>query len=108
MVEMDRGEFRKKCPHLWRELEGNVSNLTGSIEEAQPDKFRGYTPTAVDYLRRCDTREQAEKTITHLEDTKEITSEYAEELRRQLRERGLGSFGLKKKEGFYLREAGLV
>jgi hypothetical protein len=62
----------------------------------------------VDYLRRCDTREQAEKTITHLEDTKEITSEYAEELRRQLRERGLRSFGLKKIEGFYLRKAGLV
>jgi len=108
LVEMDRSEFRKKYPHLWRELEGNLSNLRGSIEEVQPDKFRGYTPTAIDYLRRSGTREQAEKTVTYLEETKEITSEHAEELRRQLRERGLRSFGLKKKDGFYLREAGLV
>jgi len=108
LVEVDKSEFRKKYPLLWRELEGNVSDLRAGIEGAQPDKFRGYTPTAIDYLRRCDTSEQAEKTISYLEDTREITSERAEELRKQLRERGLRSFGLKKKEGFYLREAGLV
>ena len=108
MVEMNRSEFRKKYPHLLRELESNVSKSGLSTEETKRDQFRGYIPTAIDYLRRCDTSEQAEKTISYLEEAQEITSEYARELRRQLRKRGLKSFGLRKKEGFYLREAGLV
>jgi hypothetical protein len=109
LVELDKNEFRKMCPKLWQELEGNTSVLRlKDIGGIDADKFRGYMPTVIDYLRRCDTGEEAERTISYLLAEGEITSQCAEDLRKQLRERGLRSFGSKKDDGFYLREAGLT
>jgi len=108
MVELDENEFRRKYPNLWRELQGSSSNSkVRDSDEGGKDKFRGYIPNAIDYIRRSDTSEQAEKTISYLLEKGELTSEHACELRRQLREKGLRSFGPKKENGFYLREAGL-
>ncbi|MEM3004583.1 MAG: DUF2095 family protein [Candidatus Bathyarchaeia archaeon] len=105
---MEREEFKKRYPNLWREIMGEDSGSSLNYKEGHRDIFRGYLPTAVDYIRRCETSEQAEETISHLEKTEQVTAEYAQKLRVQLRERGLRSFGPKKKEGYYLREAGLV
>ncbi len=63
-------------------------------------------PTPIDYLRRCDTEEQGIRTVEYLERRKEITPEYAKELRNQLKEKGVRSFGPKKEEDYYLKEAG--
>ena len=108
-MEIDREDFRKKFPRLWEELEGKVITqklqVTGIV---QTDKFRDYMPTVVDYIRRCDTIEDAEKTILYLLEKGEMTTKDAEEFRKQLRERGLESFGTKKKDGSYLIDAGLV
>jgi hypothetical protein len=68
--------------------------------------FQGYTPTAVDYLRRCEDEAQAEQTISYLERKKEVSAEYAELLRKQLREKGLRSFGAKKEDDYYLMKGG--
>jgi len=104
-MELDKDMFRKKYPHLWGELESNQS-ARPPRRKIQKDMFRGYAPNAIDYLRRCDGSEQAEKTISYLVERGEITAGYAEELRKQLREKGLRSFGPRKREGFYLKEAG--
>ena len=105
MTDLDREEFKRKYPNLARELEEEAGEV--QIESVQrSDKFQGYTPTPIDYLRRCDTEEQAIQTIEYLEGRKEITPEYAEELRKQLKEKGVRSFGPKKEEDYYLKEAG--
>jgi len=57
-------------------------------------------------LRRCDTEEQAVQTIEYLEGRNEITREYAEELRKQLEEKGVRSFGSKREEDYCLKQAG--
>jgi len=105
MVDLDREEFKRKYSNLARELEEGVAKV--QIDSVQrSDNFRGYTPTPIDYLRRCDTEEQAIQTIEYLEARKEITREYAEELRKQLKEKGVRSFGPKKEEAHYLKQAG--
>ncbi|MDR0471366.1 MAG: DUF2095 family protein [Nitrososphaerota archaeon] len=72
-----------------------------------PDKLRAFNPEAVDFLRRCDTVEQAEEIISYLQQKGEITQEYAEELRSQLRRDGVRSFGSKKEENYYFHQAGI-
>lgn len=105
MADRDKEEFKRKYPSLAKELEeGTVKVQIDSVQRF--DKFRGYTPTPIDYLRRCDTEEQAIQTIEYLEREGEITREHAEELRKQLKEKGVRSFGPKKEEDYYLKQAG--
>jgi len=69
MVDLDREEFKRKYPNLAMELEEGTGKV--QIESVQrSDKFLGYTPTPIDYLRRCDTEEQAIQTIEYLEGRK--------------------------------------
>ena len=108
MVEINKDELRKKYPNLWNEINGQNSPLENSkIENISIDKFRGYAPHAIDYLRRCEKNEEAERTISYLLKKGEISPEYAKKLRKQLKEKGLRSFGPKKDDGYYLREAGI-
>jgi len=62
-------------------------------------------PGPVDYIRRARTTEEAEEVITYLEQKGEISREEAEALRKQLREKGLESFGRRKTPGYYFRYA---
>ena len=119
-------------PNLYKELEGgdskiSIDALRKNPQEAEaevegveveeetelevnttmPDKLRHFYPTAVDFIRRCDTEAQAEEIIAYLQKKGEITKEYAEELRCQLKSRGVRSFGPKKEEYFYFREGGI-
>ena len=105
MGEFEKEEFKRKYPNLARDLEEGSGRV--QIDSVQSfDKFRGYMPTPIDYLRRCDTEEQAIQTIEYLEGIEEITHEYAEELRKQLKEKGVRSFGPRKEEDYYLKQAG--
>jgi len=105
MADFDKEEFRRKYPNLVRELEEGAAKV--QIDSVQrSDGFSGYMPTPMDYLRRCNTEEQAIRTIEYLERRKEITREYAEELKKQLKEKGVRSFGSKKDEDYYLEQAG--
>ncbi len=72
-----------------------------------PDKLRHFNPQAVDFLRRCDTQAQAEEIISYLQKKGEITKEYADELRGQLKRDGVRGFGPKKEEYHYFKEGGL-
>ena len=109
MVEMSEEEFKKKFPSISRELgrEGNLSlNELLDSKKQSGDMFLGYIPTAIDYLRRCDTKEQAKKTIEYLVKKCEIDKTYGDKLLKQLKEKGLRSFGPKKDDGDYLKRAG--
>jgi len=109
---IDRERFRKLFPHLAEELEKGVAKVhidqfrvRVEHEDRLTDrKWAGYDPDVVDFIRRCDTVEEAEEIISYMEGRREITPERAAELRRQLWEKGLRSFGDKKEPGFYHRE----
>ena len=63
--------------------------------------FAGYIPDVIDFVRRCDTNEQAEEIIAYMERRGEIQKHYAQKLRTQLKERGVRSFGSKKEDNYY-------
>jgi hypothetical protein len=64
-------------------------------------------PDVIDFIRRCDTEEQAEEIIAYMEKRGEIEKQYAERLRKQLKDKGVRSFGLKKEENYYLKHGQL-
>ena len=81
--------------------------LLADAENVLPDKFRHYNPTVVDFIRRCDTLTQAEEIVSYLQKRGEITEEYAEEVRTQLKKEGVRSFGPKKEEDYYFKQGGI-
>jgi len=133
-MAIDKKSIKKIFPHLYEELEaGEVKVPINSVrknpleaeeaaageecevcaqEESEschetPDKLRHFNPSAVDFIRRCDTEAQAEEIISYLEKKGEITKENAKELRCQLKRDGVRSFGPKKEEYHYFKEGGI-
>ncbi len=114
-MQTDKRQFRKMFPHLARELEGGEQRIpitsirsdakTG--EKASSDKFATYIPDVIDFLRRCDNGQQAEEIINYMEKRGEVSRNYAQRLRKQLKEKGVRSFGTKKEEDYYLKRGGL-
>ncbi len=112
MVDIDKEEFKKKFPKLFNEIDSKKANTNsneayGSNSQSK-DIFKGYMPTAIDYLRRCDTDEQAEKTIKYLLKNGEITESYGKRLKKILKKKGIRGFGPKKEDGYYLKKAGII
>jgi len=113
-MDVEKKRFRRMFPHLAQELEsGNCGTKISSVrsapttgEKAVSRRFTGYTPDVIDFLRRCDKGEQAEEIIGYLEKRKEISFEYARKLRKQLKEKGVRSFGSKKEDDYYLKQDG--
>ena len=105
MAEFDKKEFQKKFPSLSKELEGGekvpVGGTRTSLKEAEK-KVASHDPTAVDFLRRCDTTDQGIEIIEYLTKRGEIEKDYAASLKSQLLQKGIESFGAKKKPGHYL------
>lgn len=107
MSEYTQDEFRKKFPKIAREMGGagtvRISSVRTSAKEAEKvaHSVHGYEPTPVDFIRRCESDEQALEIIDFLEKKGEIEPEYANRLRTQLAKQGLRSFGPKKNPGCY-------
>ena len=114
-MDTDRRSFKKMFPNLSEELEGGESKVTidsvstdsDMAEKPLLDKFRSYDPTVVDFIRRCDTEEQAEEIIAYVEKKGEVTKERAAKLRKQLKKKGVRSFGPKKEDNYYFKQGGL-
>jgi hypothetical protein len=112
VVELDE-EFRRRFPHLSMELRGpgtiRIDAIRSSFEEAEKvaSTFEGYEPTVIDFIRRCETDEQALEIIDFMEKRGEITQDYAKRLKNQLARLGVRSFGERKKPGYYERGGGL-
>ena len=111
-MDIEKEKLQKMFPTLAQELDsGNCKTKISSVrsdvttgEETVAKKFVGYTPDVIDFLRRCDKVEQAQGIICYLEKRGEITSEYATKLRKQLKTKGLRSFGSKKENDYYLKQ----
>ena len=129
-MEIDKKSMKKMFPNLIKELEAGENKVSidavradstkaemtvedpeetmlSEAEHALPDKFRHYNPTAVDFIRRCDTAVQADEIISYLQKRGELTAEYADEVRAQLKKEGLRSFGPKKETDYYFKQGGI-
>jgi len=125
-MAIDKKSLKKMFPNLYNELETGevkvpinavrknaeaIENAECEEDEFEPtvplDKLRHFNPTAVDFIRRCDTNLQAEEIISYLEKKGEITKEYASELRSKLKREGIRCFGPKKEEYYYFKEGGI-
>jgi hypothetical protein len=115
-MELDKETLKKMFPNLAKELQSDenkvpVNSVRTDSETAEKaavsQKYVHYMPDVIDYIRRCDTRKQAEEIVAYMEKRGEITKDYAARLRMQLREKGVRSFGSKKEEGYYLNHGEL-
>ena len=114
-MEFEEKTFKKIFPNLAKELEFDenkvsVNSVRGNVqtgENAASAKFVHYTPDAIDFLRRCDTVEQAKEIIAFMEKQGEIDKQHAVKLRKQLKDKGVRSFGPKKEEDYYLKHGEL-
>jgi hypothetical protein len=110
-LEFDKETFKKKFPNLAKELESDEHKVSLSSvrtdaetgEDAASERFVHYVPDVIDFIRRCDTEEQAEEIIGYMEKRGEIEKQYARKLREQLKDKGVRSFGPKKEEDYYLK-----
>lgn len=110
-MELDKKTVRKLFPNLVGELESSKNKVAiNSVrtdvktgEKAVSKRFIRYTPDVIDFIRRCDTEEQAEEIISYMEKRGEIEKQYAKKLRKQLEEKGVRSFGPKKEENYYFK-----
>ena len=99
-------------PSLSREMEQDPQSVGISAvrsdasvgEKASVKTFAGYDPDVIDFIRRCDDEQQAEQIINYLEKRQEISAAYARKLKKQMKERGVRSFGSKKPADYYSRE----
>jgi len=110
-VEFDKEKFKKMFPNLAEELESSDSKIAiNSVrsnaetgEKVASGRFLHYTPDVIDFIRRCDTAEQAAEIIDYMEERGELSKKDAEKLRIQLKEKGLRTFGSKKEENYYFK-----
>jgi len=108
MIEIDIKKFRTLFPNLAKEIlngEGKSVKLE-FIRRRRPDPWRGYNPSIYDFIRRAKTIEEALEVVDYMERRGEISKEEADKIRRQLKEKGLRSFGPRKESGYYFRVAG--
>lgn len=113
-MDIEKGKFRKMFPNLADELENgqcktkinSVRSDPESAEKAVSRRFTDYNPDVIDFIRRCDRAEQAEEIVCYLEKRHEISPKYAEKLRKQLKQKGVRSFGPKKEDDYYLKQDG--
>jgi hypothetical protein len=114
-LEVDKETFKKMFPNLAKELESDENKVSlNSVrtdertgENAASERFVHYMPDVIDFIRRCDTEEQAEEIIAYMEKRGEVEKQYAERLRKQLKDKGVRSFGPKKEENYYLKHGQL-
>lgn len=103
-------KFKKDFPHLVAELESGTAKISidavrvdgdGGAKTDSQGKSRGYIPDVIDFIRRCSTEKEAEEIIDFMEERGEVSAEYAGRLRGQLKEKGVRSFGTKKRANYY-------
>ena len=90
-----------------KEIESEIEKETEEVEKKEiirdPARFAGYDPSVIDFLRRCDTDEQAREIISYMENKGELSKDDSKKLLKQLQTQGLRSFGTKKKSGYYFK-----
>ncbi|NPA97784.1 MAG: DUF2095 domain-containing protein [Crenarchaeota archaeon] len=104
-MKMKTEDFKKKFPHLAKEILSDDQQLTLRVDIKMPDPWRGYTPGIEDYIRRCRTVDEALKVVDYLEKRGEINHAEADNYRKLLCEKGLSYFGPRKEDDYYYKKA---
>lgn len=111
-MNLDKKNLKRMFSNLAKEMDSDENKV--SVNSVRTDnetgerrvtrgRFVNYVPDVIDYIRRCDTDKQAEEIIVYMEKKGEIDAQFAKELRKQLEEKGVRSFGLKKGHDYYLK-----
>lgn len=112
-VKLDKESVKKMFPNLAKELQTGDNKVRVNSVRTEPKEgekaatsrsFDNYVPDVIDFIRRCATEEQAEEIICYLERRGEIDKEQAHKIRKQLKEKRVGSFGTKKEHDYYLKQ----
>jgi hypothetical protein len=106
--EITEKDFEEQFPVLFKEIregekgisESDMRTTSGSKKER---KFQGYMPGVVDFICRCKTEEEALEIIDYMLKKGDLTKEYADMLKKQLKEKGLEFFGEHRSPGYYER-----
>ncbi len=130
-VEIDKKSVKKMFPNLIKELEegenrvridsvgaentkaeeatnSRKGQLPSKRGNAEVDRFRHYNPNVVDFIRRCETANQAEEIVAYMLKRNEISESFALEIRDQIKREGLRSFGPKKEDDYYCKQGGIL
>lgn len=115
-MQIDKEKFKKKYPNIAEEIVTNSNKLKiesrktkkSTNKDIRKNGFQGYDPTVIDFIRRCNNFEEAESIIAYLEDRGEISKKYAKSIRKQLKEKGIRSFGSKREENYYFENSKIV
>lgn len=108
MTKLNPEDFKEKFPHLSEEIEKRKRTIRIDGVRTDPEEGEKATkvgrdpgPSAVDFIRLCDTEEEALEIIDHMKEEGKINQEYATKMRNQLKNQGLRSFGSKRDPGEY-------
>ena len=105
----DRDRLRRIFPNLAKELDddnnkvaiNSVRTDSATGEKASSKRFIHYMPDVIDFIRRCDTIEQADEIVSYMERTGQIEKNCAIKIKNQLKDEGVRSFGQKKEDDYY-------
>ena len=108
-MDFDDREFKRKFPHLYEELEDSTSGESEDSDnprsqDAEPDVSDTYSTDAISYIRRARTNEEAIEVVSYLRKRGELSENDASGIIKQVKERGVRSFGSLKTWGHYERE----
>jgi hypothetical protein len=105
-MEFDKKEFRKKFPNLYKELEEPEEEGSSHIDtqDARGHPLHELETQVASYIRRAHTVNEALEVISYLRKKGEISEEQSIELKRQIEEKGVRSFGPLRTWGHYEKE----
>lgn len=78
--------------------------IEGYSERLEPKTLRGYVPNVFDYIRRCDSAEEAFQIIDFLVSRRELPERIACIIKQRIMEKGLRFYGPKKQVGYYVEK----
>ncbi|MGB9716938.1 MAG: DUF2095 family protein [Thermoproteota archaeon] len=78
--------------------------VEGYSESLEPKTLRGYVPNVFDYIRRCDSVEEAFQIIDFLVSRNELSENVARVIKRRIMEKGVRFYGPKKQVGYYVEK----
>jgi hypothetical protein len=116
-MEFGKKRFKQMFPNLADEMQHGENRVPissvrtdtnlGERVASSAKRFDNYMPDVIDFLRRCDNEKQAEEIIEYMRSRGEITSDHAQKLKKQLKAKGIRSFGPKKHDDYYSRESSM-
>ncbi len=103
---IDEETLREYFPAIYKDIKITEAELEEENQRTKSGskkirKFRGYEPTIIDFICRCNTNDEAEEIITFMFKRGEISNTEREQLLKKLKEEGLESFGPHRGPGYY-------